>query len=268
MRLVVRHLSSYRYDPPAERAAIRLKVFPSQFEGQNAAEWRVTVNDEPVAPMLMSGFGDEEAIWLQHSACEQIEIIAEGVVETEDKAGVVKGLPRTPPVGVFLRSTSLTKPDDDIRALAEDSARDDPLEELHAISAAVRAAVEYRSGSTDASTSAAAALKQGAGVCQDHAHLFIAATHARGRPARYAAGYLLGSEGNEDLHETHAWAEAYVDGLGWVGFDASNGVCPTDKYIRLACGLDARGAAPIRGSVLGGGGETLHASVAIEQAQQ
>jgi len=267
MRLSVRHLSTYLYDPPADRVAMRLKLYPSLFDGQDVAEWRVTANGDTVEPILTSGFGDREGLWLNHRKTPKIEIIAEGIVEVEDRSGVVSGLPANPPVGIFLRETSLTRECESIRDLAVSSARDAPLEELHEISRQVRAAVEYRTGSTDSQTTASQALRQGAGVCQDHAHIFIAAARSRGHPARYVSGYMFAAEGAE-LHETHAWAEAYVKGLGWVGFDASNEVCPTERYIRLACGHDAVGAAPVRGNVLGGGHENLAASVVIAQAQQ
>lgn len=268
MRLSVRHLSTYWYDPPADRVAMRLKLYPSEFDGQKIVEWRVTANGDPVTPILTSGFGDREGLWLNHHKTSKLEVVAEGAVETEDRMGVVRGLPANPPVGIFLRETALTKSCESLVELASSASRDTPLEELHEISRLVREAVEYRSGVTAADTTASEALALGAGVCQDHAHVFIAAARARGHPARYVSGYMLADIGDEELHETHAWAEAWVKGLGWVGFDASNGICPTEKYIRLACGLDSVGAAPVRGNVLGGGKENLTASVLIAQAQQ
>ena len=73
---------------------------------------------------------------------------------------------------------------------------------------------------------------------------------------------------DEDAH--HAWAEAWIDGLGWVGFDVANTVCPTDRYVRLAAALDASYAAPIRGSRRGGGQERLEVEVRVQEqsAQQ
>ncbi|MGY3290740.1 transglutaminase-like putative cysteine protease [Bradyrhizobium sp. LM3.6] len=64
----------------------------------------------------------------------------------------------------------------------------------------------------------------------------------------------------------HAWAEAYVDGLGWVGFDPANSICATDAHVRVAIGLDYLGAAPVRGTRYGGGPETLAVAVKVEQA--
>jgi transglutaminase-like putative cysteine protease len=82
-------------------------------------------------------------------------------------------------------------------------------------------------------------------------------------PARYVVGYLLALD--TKLTETHAWAEAYVPDIGWVGFDPANGLCPTERYVRLGCGLDSADAAPIRGSVAGTRQERLSASVDIDE---
>ena len=134
---------------------------------------------------------------------------------------------------------------------------------MHALCGAVRDAVDYMTGSTDSSTPAAQALKRGSGVCQDHAHILISAARALGVPARYVVGYLLAED--VVLTETHAWAEVYVPELGWVGFDPANRVCPTERYVRLACGLDSGDAAPVRGAMSGRGAESLVASVDIGQ---
>ena len=143
----------------------------------------------------------------------------------------------------------------------------DTLDRLHALLGAVRDRVEYVPGATDTHTSAAEALADGKGVCQDHAHIFIAAARTLAIPARYVTGYLvLDGQSTADAH--HAWAEAWVEGLGWVGFDVANRVCPTDCYVRLAVGLDAGYAAPIIGSRRGGETETLDVSVTVQQQQQ
>jgi len=110
------------------------------------------------------------------------------------------------------------------------------------------------------------ALEQGAGVCQDHAHIFCAVCRALDVPARYVSGYL--SAGHEAHASSHAWAEAFVDYLGWVGFDPTNRACATDAYIRTAVGLDYAEAGPIRGVRSGGGAETMKVRVSFPSQQQ
>jgi transglutaminase-like putative cysteine protease len=130
--------------------------------------------------------------------------------------------------------------------------------------------LQYRSGATVVHGDLAAAVRQGAGVCQDFAHLFITVARSWGIPARYVMGYLdpgIGS-GGEQL-ATHAWAEALVPGGGWVGFDTTNTLLANDRYIAVSVGRDSYDAAPQRGSFKGeSGGEQPSVRVSVlEQSQ-
>lgn len=268
MLLVVRHLTQMRYPDGAAGIALRLKLFPQSFDGQRVIDWHVQVDREEITRSTIGGYGDRFAQWLSHSHRSELDIIAYGQVETEDKAGIVKGLRHPCPPAVLLRTTPLTHVDDAIRALGDHLIPGpDVLPALHRLSERVREALPYRSGVTDSHTPATVALAGEGGVCQDHAHIFIAAARAHGVPARYVAGYLLASEDAHQQFETHAWAEAFVEGLGWVGFDVTNGVSPTDHYIRLCTGLDANDAAPVRGLVTGGGAGLVSADVRIARGE-
>ena len=138
-----------------------------------------------------------------------------------------------------------------------------PLDFLHALSALIRERVAYEAGRTHSATTAEEAIGQAAGVCQDHAHIFIGAARASGVPARYVSGYLLMDDRIEQ-EATHAWAEAHVEGLGWVGFDVSNGISPDPRYVRVATGSDYRDAAPITGISIGASEQVLTVGVAVE----
>ena len=263
MRIQITHRTRYTYEPAASQVALRLRLFPSSFDGQRQVSWAVTVNEDTVEPLFTDGFGDQIGLWHFREPCELVEVTASGLVETIDKAGVVAGLPRRPPAGVFLRPTSLTKPAKKLKDFASEIKAENELALMHALSEALESTIEYRKGSTTSDSSAEEALAQGSGVCQDFAHIFIAAARQLGTPARYVSGYLLTEEGEDELFKTHAWAEAFVKGLGWVGFDPSNGTCPTDRYVRLSCGLDADFAAPIRGAVSSESKVELEADVNI-----
>jgi transglutaminase-like putative cysteine protease len=133
--------------------------------------------------------------------------------------------------------------------------------------AALHGRVAYELGATHAHTTAAQAFEDGRGVCQDHAHIFIGMARHLGIPSRYVTGYLVTGDG-QDATASHAWAEALVPGLGWVGFDAANGVCPTDHYVRVAGGIDAASVAPVRGTRRGGSTEAMTVSVSVQTAEQ
>jgi transglutaminase-like putative cysteine protease len=104
------------------------------------------------------------------------------------------------------------------------------------------------------------------GVAQDFAQIFIAAARSLGIPARYVSGYIRRDDGMGEQESAHAWAEALVPELGWVAFDAANGFCATDAHVRVAVGLDCVGAAPLRGTRYGGGGEFLSVAIRVDQA--
>ncbi|MBI1361910.1 MAG: transglutaminase family protein [Alphaproteobacteria bacterium] len=266
MRLSVRHVTTYAYDPAPERCALRLKLYPSVFEAQQVDNWKVSVNGAAVPALLTTGMGDRESIWTAREPQEKVEIIAEGEVTTTDAAGLVRGLREMARPAVFLRESPLATADTAIAALAQGAAGGSTVDRLHALCAAISDTIEYVPGSTDTRTPAALALKRGSGVCQDHAHVMIAGARSMGVPARYVVGYLLAEE--DSVTQTHAWAEAFVPELGWIGFDPANRLCPTERYVRLACGLDSDDAAPIRGSLSGHGGEMLVANVDISQTRQ
>jgi len=268
MKLLIRHQTVYRYAQSAGRVAMRLKLMPVDTPQQKVLEWRVSVNDEPVAAFHPNAYGEKEAVWIRHGQIDHATVVAEGLVETEETHGVLGWPTGQVDSRYFLRDTPLTRASDGIRGLALSVAEQgSPLDQLHALSAAIREAVSYRSGVTSTDTSAAEAFTLGAGVCQDHAQIFIAGARVLGMPARYVSGYLLADEGDV-LHETHGWAEALVPDLGWVGFDPSNQVCVTERYLRLASGLDADAAAPIRGSVTLAGDMWIDADVRIAQAEE
>ncbi|MBV1703566.1 MAG: transglutaminase family protein, partial [Hyphomicrobiales bacterium] len=143
--------------------------------------------------------------------------------------------------------------------------RRDRLDRLHALMAAINARMAFDAEATHVATSAPEAFALRRGVCQDFAHVFIAAARLLDAPARYVAGYYLRADGVEEP-AGHAWAEAYVEDLGWVGFDATHGVCPGERHVRVAVGLDYLDAAPVRGVREGGGEETLGVALTVADA--
>lgn len=266
MRLVVRHQTVLSYAPPAQSVAMKLRLFPPVFATQRVIEWRVAVEGVPIHPSSRNGYGESVAQWMDWTTRDSVTVVAEGIVDAFDAAGVVKGLAGSCPSRVYLRETALTEASEAITALGAGLDPGDCLATLHALSARTRGVLGYRPGTTGITTTAAEAVAGGAGVCQDFAHVFIAAARSLGIPARYVVGYLLASADSAQQFETHAWAEAEVPGLGWVAFDVTNGICVTDHYVRLCAGLDAADAAPLRGIVSGGLSNGVAADVRIAEA--
>jgi transglutaminase-like putative cysteine protease len=160
--------------------------------------------------------------------------------------------------------------DESIRDFAHEAAHGSPerLATLHRLLEGLHRHVSFVTEPTHVATKAAEAFLLIRGVCQDLTHIFIAAARCLGIPARYVSGYLYRSDGVVHQEAGHAWAEAKLDNLGWVGFDAANGISVSDAHVRVAIGLDYLGAAPVRGSRIGGGSEDLDVSLKVESAQR
>ena len=264
MRVSIGHVTRYTYGFPSRYSIQSLRLTPPSFKGQRVIEWRVTAPGIDKATIYRDGFGNTVHLTTYNEDHSEILIIAKGVVETEDMAGVVQGLHELTPRRVFLRQTERTIASDPVRDLVAKSGAAPDIAGMHTLMDAIRDAVEYKTGVTNPATTATEALENGEGVCQDHAHILIAAARGMGLPARYVNGYYLsGSDEPSEAH--HAWGEVWMDGLGWVGFDPANRTCPTDAYVRLATGLDSASAAPIRGTRLGGAYEALDVIVEVQQ---
>ena len=291
MRLTVRHVTTYRYARPMRTMVQSLKLTPSRFDGQTTIDWRVGVTAEaqgqsqsmggmsqaqgfPADVTQGAAFRDGAGDWTQTVSLRgpvgKVEISVTGQVETTDLSGVLKNHRETVPPGAYLRATRATGADvaltDLARGVISATEGQGELVRAHALMAAVADAIRYVPGRTGAATTAAEALAQGEGVCQDHAHAMIACALLAGSPARYVVGYL-NAEGAVG-EASHAWAEIWIDRLGWVGFDPANRCCPDDRYIRLCSGYDAADAAPIRGIAQGDEAEAMDVDVAVDQAAQ
>lgn len=266
LKLQVRHTTHYAFGEPVIHALQRLRLTPKETQGQRILDWRMSFeNAQAELHYDDQHFNHVTLIGLMPGARE-VTVICEGVVETEDNAGVIGRHSGHLPLWSFLRQTPLTRAGPRLRGLLRDVPASDtrkPLDFLHALSALIRERVAYEAGRTHSATTAEEAIGQAAGVCQDHAHIFIGAARASGVPARYVSGYLLMDDRIEQ-EATHAWAEAHVEGLGWVGFDVSNGISPDPRYVRVATGSDYRDAAPITGISIGASEQVLTVGVAVE----
>lgn len=269
MHLTVSHSTRYRYSEPSVHTVQKLRLTPHDSQAQRVIEWSIDAPGIEKAATHIDGFGNRVHLISQAEAHEDVLITASGTVETFDTGGVYgPDEPQTNP-RVFLNSTTRTASSDAIEALAGDVAGTtaNPLERVHAMMRLIANRVTYEPWTTHAGTTAAEALDAGRGVCQDHAHILIATARHLDIPARYVTGYLHVA-GEEPSVAHHAWAEAFVPDLGWVGLDPANGVCPTEHYVRLSCGFDAVGAAPITGIRIGNGLENMTVDVIVKQQQQ
>src|SRR5690606_15417283 len=265
MRLAIRHVTRYRFNEPVAHGLQRLWLTPKETQGQRILDW--TVDYDGAREELSYEDQNHNHVTLVSvlDGATDVAVTCSGTVETEDKAGVIGHHSGHLPLWAFLGHTELTQPGPRIRQLIASIQRspEGMVPTLHNLSAAIRERVAYDTGHTDVDTTAEEACAAGHGVCQDHAHIFIAAARSLEIPARYVSGYLM-MDDRVEQEATHAWAEAWVHGLGWLGFDISNGISPDPRYVRVATGRDYRDAAPVTGISFGAVTEALSVELAVE----
>jgi transglutaminase-like putative cysteine protease len=268
MRLRISHTTTYRYEPPATGVIQILRLTPGSHDGQYVAEWQIDVSTDSRLDMHEDAFGNVTHV-MTHGAIEDLTITVGGLIETHDTGGVLRGTDERFPPSLFLRQTALTSVNPAMEIFARElraESESDALGFLHTLMTQVSEHMTFDEDPTTSGTSAVEAFGLKRGVCQDYAHIFIACARSGGVPARFVSGHFLRSDGTVNQQAGHAWAEAYVPDLGWIGFDPANCICTTEAHARIAIGLDYLGAAPIRGTRYGGGTETLMVAVKVDQA--
>ena len=265
MQLNIRHTTTYRYDQPVDYALQKVRLRPQKSTVQSVLNWDIAVAGGVIETHYNDHYGNHVDLVNVDRGAQEVKITANGTVDTHDPSGVLGKVYGHAPLWHFAQATDATTAGAGIRELADGvGAAADRVEALHRLSDRILIAAPYALGKTTNTTLAEEALQIGAGVCQDHAQIFIAAARAQGISARYVSGYLMIND-QIDQDATHAWAEAHVDGLGWVGFDVSNGVSPDEKYVRIAIGRDARDASPNEGMRLGAAQEQMIVSLQVQQ---
>lgn len=270
MLIRVEHTTSYAYSEPLLASTQYLRLTPLSSRTQAVESWSIICPGAVTTPW-QDQYGNLCHTLTVAQPLAALEIRVAGLVRTRDTGGIVGMAPQELPSGIYLRETPYTIASEPIRTFAErfgSVLRKDKIEGLHEIMLGIADAVAYSPGETHVHTTGAEALEQGSGVCQDHAHIFCAVCRTLGLPARYVSGYLTQGPGHEAHTASHAWAEAFVDHLGWVAFDPTNRACATEAYIRSAVGLDYAEAGPVRGVRSGGGAETMTARVSFPSQQQ
>src|SRR5271169_1106142 len=266
MHMHIRHETRYRYERPVKYSVQSLHLTPRRDLSQRALAWNIIAPGRRLEQI--DAYGNISHLLTVEEPHREIRIIVHGIVETAEAEGRQDDGPLSPLA--YLAPTSLTAPNDDLKAFAQSALSKiaEPRARAQALAEAVFGAVRYKPGTSDVQDSAAVAFKSGEGVCQDHAHVYIASARAVGIPARYVSGYLYTGDASDAA--SHAWVDVWLGTeLGWQSVDVTHKRPAIRTYCRLAVGRDYLDAAPVRGVRHGGGGEKMEANVLVaESAQQ
>jgi len=266
----INHKTIFDYETMPKSVIQRLLLTPKSSVEQQLLEWDIEVDGGEIVLKADDYHGNTVHLCNHHLGVQKVQIICRGQISVRDTNGIAGTHDNGVPLAIFKNATPLTLPGIRLRQLGKDMKKfmqrdnKDELHTLHELSARVSDAIKYTKGKTDISTTAEMAMELGMGVCQDHAHAFIAVARLLGFSARYVSGYLLMHD-KKIQDASHAWAEIYTESLGWVGFDISNGISPDDRYVKLATGFDYNDVVPLSGIRFGSGKEQVATRIMISQ---
>ena len=264
MKLEVVHSTRYSYTGPIAETVMEVRLRPMDGNGQRCHEFDLDVSSGIKPRSYRDGYGNSVHYFNIVRPHTRLSITSRSVVETgvERDADAGEEL-----VQDFLRFRSPVKDVAGVRELASrhpiaDHSSTDAVEKaLDELTLTISREFTYDRAVTNVYSSVDEVLELKAGVCQDFAHLFIAAARAMGVPARYVSGYIHTPGGGGSASASHAWGEGWVPGRGWVGYDATHPVRISENHVRLAVGRDYSDAAPTRGIYVGSAMGTMEVSV-------
>jgi len=278
----IRHITRFRYSGPVHESVMELRMQPRSESGQTLRNFQISTTPRAQLYAYTDHFGNAVYHFNVLRKHTELRLEALSVVEVKDQEPL-------PPAADTLEwqrynSFNLTGEHYDLLEASQfavsspelkrfmlthnlEAPRGDPLTALRHLNAVIYEAFEYEAGVTQVHSPIAQALDAGRGVCQDFAHIMIAIARHWGMPARYVSGYLYHRRQDKDRSSpdaTHAWMEAYLPSLGWVGFDPTNNIATAERHIRVAIGRDYGDVPPTRGTFKGGVESELGVAVRVE----
>jgi transglutaminase-like putative cysteine protease len=253
MRLRVRHEARYAFAEPVREAMLLVRATPRATASQFVKRWRIEIGADARLDKGEDAFGNITHTVFVDGPVDDVQVTVEGEVETAQSNGVVTGAFERLPRALFLRETPLTRIGPEVRAFGRAAAAaegGDRLAALHRMMGQLRSLVRVPAEPSpfDAPKQGAAeTLARGAGSAVDQVHVFIAAARSLAVPARCVSGYMLPENASTE-DASRVWAEAFVERVGWIGFDIALGLCASDHHVRVAAAPDALDVRPLRSS--------------------
>jgi len=281
MQYTVRHLTRFTYENPISESMMEVRMQPRTEQHQRCLGFELTTTPRATITAYRDPLNNIVHHFDIPGRHGQLTIVAEAIVEFVGATDVPIALPVDAWTQVqaieraqthweylqpspFTRETPLLKA---FEATLTNGERRDPLSEVLAINDAIHRRFTYRQQVTGVDSPIDHALETGEGVCQDFAHVMLACVRRLGIPGRYVSGYLFhGSDDTSADGATHAWIEAFLPGLGWVGFDPTNNVVAGTRHIRVAIGRDYADVPPTRGVFRGRSANELAVAVQVSLA--
>ena len=246
MIINISYETSYSFSSKVPRLVQSIMLYPTECNNQKVINCDIHTSKGELIEVPRDALGHKLFNIYNKNISEPQTISMKSTVETKDYYGVMKGLDESVHPHCFLRQTKLTQPDKKMLNILDNKVEKNSVDFCHTLNEAVSKSIDYVSGTTDINTSAANAISIGTGVCQDFSHILVGLARYCGYPARYVNGFML-DETDIATRDTHAWAEIFIDNLGWVGFDPCHSNCIDERYVRVGCGYDFSYTSMIKG---------------------
>lgn len=264
MRIRIEHTTTFTYDSLISEAYTEMRLAPLDLGGQRRVLFRLRTEPEGEVTRYLDRYENEVHYFDVLQPHQQLRVTAISEVLTD--AHYRDDTRELSPLAShdYLTSTRYTPENGDLHALArEAAAKGEVGETVRALMHAVHRAIEYEKGATTVRTTAAEALAIGRGVCQDYAHVMIAAARAAGLPARYVSGYLYSPDAPEMA--SHAWVDVFIAGVGWQALDPTHDCVQDARHVRVGVGRDYSDVPPTRGVYKGKAEEKMAVDVVVER---
>jgi len=281
----IRHLTKFRYSTPVSESIMELRMHPRSEGLQRCLNFNVNIMPRTRVQSYRDYLGNVVHHFDVPGAHRQLTIIAESMIDVAPRGALPEGLgadswaqiEALPSAGDFWEMLAPSRFAQWTPAI-EEFAREldippsaparsrDPLQLVTELNTAIYKAIAYVPKSTRVDSPVDDALRNRQGVCQDYSHIMIALVRRIGIPCRYVSGYLFhraGSSTRSTEGATHAWVEAFLPPLGWVGFDPTNNVVSDETHVRTAVGRDYADVPPTRGVFKGDASSELTVAVRV-----
>jgi transglutaminase-like putative cysteine protease len=286
MFYAIRHFNRYRYSRPVWQSMMEVRMHPRSEYAQRCFTFQLSVS--PRARIF--SYGDHLGNLVHHfdipEPHHQLTIIADALVDVDAPMDLPQALGpeawddldamiEEDDYWDMLMHSEFVRPSPELEEFAREFGahrRDgqDPLALLRALNSNIYRSLEYVKESTSVDSPIEDALRSRQGVCQDFAHIMISIVRNLRIPCRYVSGYLYHDLLHEDRSAegaTHAWVEALLPGLGWIGFDPTNDLLAGERHIRTAIGRDYADVAPTLGTMKGAAKTDLQVRVRVTPSE-
>jgi transglutaminase-like putative cysteine protease len=281
----VRHLTKFLYARSVSESAMEVRMHPRGDGNQRCLSFSLSVSPRCRVFTYRDHLGNHVHHFDIPGGHGQLVIVAESVMEHHPLAAIpdrlgpgawkeLKALVARGDYWEMLLPSEFARPSPALLSLAEQfevKRRDDPLRLLHELNTRLSENFGYIPQSTRVDSPIEEALRKRGGVCQDFAHIMIALVRQVGIPCRYVSGYLYHGRDDHDrstADATHAWVEAFLPELGWVGFDPTNALIARDRHIRTALGRDYADVPPTRGLFRGRTDSEMYVAVQVTASEK